>query len=460
MKKAYIGYSVLFFAVCLIPFVGMLLPAGEAVSENRTLAEAPVLKDEDGWNTDFLSDAGDYFQDHFGFRQQLVTANALVQGKIFGVSAAESVIQGTDGWLYYKDSLDDYLGQNLMSGRALFNVAHSLRMMQDYVEEQGASFLFTVAPNKNSLYGEHMPWYDSRKVSDEKNLTNLMPYLEKEGVHYTDLYELFCSAEGTYYHARDSHWNNVGAAMAASAMMDALGKEHPAFTEAPGEVRRDFAGDLDKMLYPLALTPEEETYYDRDVFAYVGEVESNFDPHITTVNPSAEGSLLMYRDSFGNALLPFFANSYADAYFSRGVPYQLTDLALHQADTVIVERAERFLPDMAQNPPQATASLMLPEGGAQESQAEVRGLEAVQMGAQVKISGAVDEAFLDEDSRICVQVEGNAYEAFPATLTVDGAASDGGFVVYLPADGWIGGSAVEILVQKGGTWYKIDKETL
>lgn len=68
----------------------------------------------------------------------------------------------------------------------------------------------------------------------------------------------------------------------------------------------DHIGDLDKMLYPKALTPEDEVYYDKTTtFAYVGEVESNFDPKITTVNPVKEGSLVMYRDSFGNTLLPF-----------------------------------------------------------------------------------------------------------------------------------------------------------
>lgn len=57
------------------------------------------------------------------------------------------------------------------------------------------------------------------------------------------------------------------------------------------EVRTDHIGDLDKMLYPRALTPEDEVYYDKaTTFAYVGEVESNFDPKITTVNPVKEGS--------------------------------------------------------------------------------------------------------------------------------------------------------------------------
>ena len=55
----------------------------------------------------------------------------------------------------------------------------------------------------------------------------------------------------------------------------------------------------------------------------VEEISSNFDPRITTVNPVKEGSLVMYRDSFGNALLPYMADAYANAYFSRGIPYQL-----------------------------------------------------------------------------------------------------------------------------------------
>ncbi len=98
------------------------------------------------------------------------------------------------------------------------------------------------------------------------------------------------------------------------------------------------------MLYPLATTPEEEVYYDRQTtFAYVGEVGSNFDPKITTVNPVKEGSLVMFRDSFGNALLPFMADAYSSAYFSRGVPYQMSEVDEKNADTVIVERAERFL---------------------------------------------------------------------------------------------------------------------
>ena len=74
----------------------------------------------------------------------------------------------------------------------------------------------------------------------------------------------------------------------------------------------------------------------------------------------------------------------------------------------------------------------------------------------MKLSGAVDEAYLENDSRIGVRVNGNVYEAFPATVTVEDESRDGGFVLYLASDAWKdGGEEIDILIQKGDTWYEI-----
>ena len=138
---------------------------------------------------------------------------------------------------------------------------------------RGADFLFTIAPNKNSLYGEHMPYYDSLKVSDEKNMDRIVPWLEKEGVHYAALSQVFAEQEEVLYHKRIPIGIIKGRRWQQILLLTALGREHLPYAEAPGETRKDFTGDLDKMLYPLgADAEEEEIYYDNDVFAYVGEV--------------------------------------------------------------------------------------------------------------------------------------------------------------------------------------------
>lgn len=439
MKKLKILYCVFFFCICLVPSVGMLFTEAEQSLENRNLSEFPELINEQGLNIEWLSQAGDYFQEHFALRNEMVTANALINGKLLETSTASGVIQGSDGWLYYTDSLADYLGTDPMSDRSLFNVAHMLSMMQKGLNQKGVNFLFTVAPNKNSLYGEHMPYYDSMKVSDEKNLFRLKGFLEEENVNYADLYETLSQEEETLYHKTDSHWNNKGAALAADTLLNMVGKEHYSYVDAEYEIRRDFEGDLDKMLYPLALTEDDEIYYKDDfTYQYVEEIESTFDTRIHTTNPAKDGSLVMYRDSFGNALLPFMAEDYGMAYFSRGVPYQLSDVDINMADTVIVERAERFLPEMAQSPPVMEAvpvdSGFIPGNGETEQVSDGAGeIRMVSQGLQKKITGRILPEYLSTRTRIYIRInDQNVYEAFPMDIVEDGKTDSGGFCLYIP----------------------------
>lgn len=459
MKKGKLIYCILFFAICLCPSLGMLVTKQETSSENRQLSEFPSPKTEEGKiNVEWLSQAGDYFQEHFAFRNELVTGNALLHGRLLETSTADGVIQGKNGWLYYKDSLDDYLGQDLLSDRSLFNIAHMLSMTQQALEEKGVNFLFTIAPNKNSLYGDNMPYYDKLKVSGQTNRENLEDWLKTEKVAYADLYQALMEEDEVLYHARDSHWNNKGAALAADVLMDALGKDHDSYEGESYTVRRDYTGDLDTMLYPLASTADDEIYYDKETtYATVEEIQSNFDPRITTVNPVKEGSLVMYRDSFGNALLPYMADAYANAYFSRGIPYQLMDVETHSADTVIIERAERFLPEMSQFPPVLTAKeISLTENEELQGSDGAVDVKIKPQGMTAQLSGRIKEGLLDTDSRIYLKVNGSVYEAFPMDVKVGENLDDNGFCLYLPSELVAAdGNDVEILIEKDNKIYNI-----
>lgn len=443
MQKRKILYIIIIFALCLIPSAGLLFTGGEESAENRSLSERPKLISEEGEvNTRWLSEVGDYFQDHFAFRSRLVTANARLRSSLFGVSADDGVIDGTDGWLYYMDSLDDYLGRNLLEDRELFNIAHSLSLMQEYAEGKGIRFLFVPVPNKNTLYGEHMPHYYGAKVSDESNRRRLLPYLDAEGVRYLDLEKSFGEREETLYHKTDSHWTNRGAGIAADEMFAALGMETRDWENRPYEVKKDFRGDLAVMLYPEDVTPEEEIYYEQGPeFQYKQEVPDNFQPKIWTEKGNGTGSLVMYRDSFGNALLPFMADGFGTAYFSRGEPFYLTDLDVNQADTLIVERVERFLPNLAKNVAVMEAPLrdIVPEGepsavyeitGEADGEAMLFGIKGAHgesvseeeiscktEGTGLRIEGVLGASEVPENGRIYARINGGGvYEAFPITL--------------------------------------------
>ena len=167
-----------------------------------------------------------------------------------------------------------------------------------------------------------MPYYYQK--GDESNLEMLTERFQQEEISYIDLYEAFQEKEEVLYFQRDSHWNNQGALLAYRNFMEKVGKDYETYLNAPFDVEKVHSGDLDEMLFPKAVQKEDDYFYDTaSNFVYVNEVKDNMDSWIETENPNAIGSILMYRDSFGERLLPFVAGEFEKGYFSRLVPYNL-----------------------------------------------------------------------------------------------------------------------------------------
>lgn len=424
-------FIILVFALLLVPFAGMSFWATNETTENTELAGWPALTEDGKWNEAYLSEMGEYFEDHFAFRQYFVTANALLRGKVLKSSATDQVVVGTDDWLYYSGTLDDYCGTELLSERELYAVVHNLKLMQDYVESCGSRFILTVAPNKNSLYNKNMPYY-YRKGTDS-NLKHLTEKMSEAGISYVNLYQLFAGQDEMLYFKRDSHWNNQGAVLAYNALMDQMEKEHETYLNVPYELEKTHIGDIDEMLYPLAAEPEEDYIYDKESgYTYVNDVTDNMDDWIETQNPGKEGTLLMFRDSFGESLLPFMADEVGRGYFSRLVPYNLTQVEEYHPDYVIVERVERKISAFAEEAPimegPMTAPVLAPEAETGST------LETEKQGSYLTVKGKIDERYMETGTEIFVSVRDNAsmdsrtYQAF-YTVTDDGDGN--GYQLYL-----------------------------
>ena len=430
-KKGYLLYIIIVFAILLVPFLGMSFWATDRTTENTTLSEWPVFVKDGKPNINYLEDMGDYFEDHFAFRLQMLTANALIWSKGFDTSTTDQVVTGKDDWLYFSGTMDDYTGRDLLSDRELKAIVHNLSLMDSYVDFCGGRLIVTVAPNKNTLYNSAMPYYYQK--GETSNLERLVPLLEEAGIEYVDLTETFQNEDEVLYFKRDSHWNNKGALLAYNAVMDAMGREHETYANVPTVTEKDHIGDIDEILYPLAAEPEENIYYSKDWgFDYVNDVTDNMDEWIETVNPDKDGTLLMYRDSFGESILPFFADEYNKAYFSRLVPYNMENLIQYQPDTVIVERVERQIDAFATEIP-VMESPKVENIRPLEIKTDTS-LKTEQNGSYLVISGTVDQKYVNEDTQIYVAVSSedrsriSTYDAF-YTLTNSGDGN--GYQIYL-----------------------------
>ncbi len=439
-------FCLLFLLICLTPLAAMVVLGPSQAGSNEVLVGAPKLREKDGGlNEDYLSDLAAYVRDRFGLRQELITANAKLTAAVFRESATEKVILGEDGWLYYAETLADYEGTAPMTDRQLWNAAHTLAMMQEYAASRGAELVFTVAPNKNTLYPAYMPERYSPLCGDS-NLERLQAALKAEQVSYCDLLAVLSAETAPVYYRTDSHWDGYGSALAHDALLQTLGRSGTLAKE--NFLDAAHRGDLTEMLYPASAELEYGPALARErSFSYVGNVRGVDDMMIRTTSQTGVGSLVMFRDSFGNTLHADLAESFAAACFSRAMPYDLTLLEKEQADVLILEIVERNILDLAEKAPlmeapvreltaSEWASVQLAASATVRWESDSSRLENC-----VKYTGVVDDPEMDLDSPIYLVLDGTAYEATPAG---DGEYA---FTMYGPA-----AETVEILFRCGGKW--------
>ena len=405
----------------LVPVVGMPLASQAAGAEKRELAEWPQLTVDGSPNWSFLSQAGAWFEDRFAFRTQLVDADATIKEHLFATSSTTNVVVGKNGWLYYTGTLDDYQRVNQMSDHELLNAVVNLSLMQEYVESQGKTFTFTICPNKASLYPQNMPYY-LLKGAGQSNLERIEPLLEAYDINYVNMSDALLAQDKVLYYARDSHWNNEGALVGYNALMDAIGREHETYASEEPTMDDEHIGDVEGMLHPDSAAVEVgPLWHSSRHFTYANDTSSVEDAFIITQSQveGTTGTLMMYRDSFGNALLPYFATAYRTGVFTKRVPYDMGEAALKGVDDVVVERVERHIQFFASNPPYMPA----PEReGIDVASTRATGTSLVTSvnGPYLVLEGDIDQLYATPDSRYYVRLtyadnSMHTFEAFHVT---------------------------------------------
>lgn len=440
-KRWYSLFSILFLLLCAVPLLAMPILGPSQAAANEVLASRPVLLGGNGLNFHYLSDLSDYIGDRFAFRQELVSANAALTASMLGESPAASIVLGRDGWLYYADTLDDYMGGSVMSDRELFRAARTLALAREYAESQGARFLFTIAPNKNTLYPSHMPErYPAARQPGNRAL--LAPLLARQGVPYCDLYAVLSREAGPVYYKTDSHWDGYGSALACDAIVKALGGTS-ALASEPFTLE-GHRGDLYEMLYPAGTELEQGRVLARPrTFSYTGAFRAADDLSIQTKSEGEMGSLLMFRDSFGNLLHADLAESFSRAVFLRTSAMRL-DL-LDGAETVIFELVERNLPQLLTSAPVMPAPVraFTPPADSIPARAEWTKRPCEELPGLVCYTGTISSpAPLDEDSPVYAELDGVVYEASLA------APAGQDFTLYAPE----AETEPQFYIRSGGAW--------
>lgn len=350
MRKANIAYCLVFILLCSLCPILMLAGGEEENLSKRSLAPLPSLVEEGRLNLTFPQGFDDYISDHIPYRNALITAyhRALA---LTGDIADDQVVQGMGDWLFFSDTMDDYMGVNQLTERQIQQLARSLRLQSDYIEGIGGRFIVGVAPNKNSIYSEMMPMRFGQPEPGHRNLARLQAELGRQGVQYVDWQaELLANKDEPVYYAVDTHWNERGAYIAYKSLLEAmdLGKQP---IDLKLEWFEDYRGDLSAMAFPASegrgLRAEAAGKFD---YRYTRKPASMEAMSISTT-AGGERALLMHRDSFANALIPLLSGHFATARYEREEPFRYQKADEMKPDVMVWEMAERNIPRLLDSAP-------------------------------------------------------------------------------------------------------------
>ena len=337
MKRTSVVFIALFLIISLVPSLGITVWGSSQAAANEILSPVPKVTDSGGnFNTDYLNQLSDRFADTFALRQEFISIWSAFNAKLLSTSVEPQVTLGKDSWLFYTSTLDDYTGQ-LLSDREIFMAANNLALMQEYAESCGARFVFTIAPNKNSVYPQYMP--SSIEHGGKSSSSLLTQQLDSLSVNYADMFEAFNRDEVLYF-ITDSHWNSRGAALAADTLMERLGRESSYFN-ADFIGFTEHKGDLYEMLYPAGKFTEADPIYPYKLdYSCLNDPNGGNAISIETAS-NGKGKLICWRDSFGISLYPYLAENFEAVMFSRSTTYDLCQIPANEYDYVIIELVER-----------------------------------------------------------------------------------------------------------------------
>jgi len=325
------GFLVGFFMlVLLLPLAGKLLRSDQTVaaSENRRLMRFPKVNLDGKSLTAFPSNFERYFDDQFGFRDQLIHLHHLIKLQWLGVSPTPKVVLGKEGWMFDRDTVQYYEAPPLVP-EALENWRRFLEERQAFVAAKGYPFLLVFAPLSSTIYPEYLP--DSvRHLPRTSRLDQLLAYLRtNSSIPTLDLREALLSAKKTerLYQRTDTHWNELGAFHGYQEIMRSIAgncRQTGPVPRSEFDIREHHTagGDIARLMGLADRFPEQHFEFSRrgGAQAHVAEwypegarVPMGFS---MKTDDSSKPRAIVYHDSFAfESLYKFLAENFSEVWF-------------------------------------------------------------------------------------------------------------------------------------------------
>jgi len=307
----------------------------------------------------YTEELSNHVSEHFAFRNLFFFINSYFQSRVFNESALiDKVIMGNRGWFYYNDigSLNDYRRMSDIDSNLTRHIVSNFLVRQQWLSSRGIKFYILVPPNKERIYPDFMP--KRIKIIDgigHNSLDYLSKYFwEIGGIKLIDPSDSLLAARRRkdVYYKTDTHWNTFGGFKAYQKLMHEIVKDYPdlrVFNENEflfSEVLNE-EGDLSSMIGLNATNKRKEImmrHKDTTIkldYNIPSKMILKFSNIIS--GPHQKRKLLMFRDSFGSYLAPFFNLQFDEAVYVWNYIFMHKLIEEEKPDIVVFESLQRFL---------------------------------------------------------------------------------------------------------------------
>jgi hypothetical protein len=349
------------FILCLLLPTLSFNRSGESLSttEKRELSKAP----EFSFSKDFAKSFESYFNDNFGFRQELIGLGASIKGPLFGTAVnSERVMIGKEGWLYYNNSngydyiFKSYSHRNLFTDEELREFIDRQGQIKAKCDSSGIKYFLGFCPQTQTIYPEYMPFVMRIQIQDTiSKADQVKAALDTAniGVKFIDLRPAIIQAKSRaqLYRKLDTHWNDYGAYIGYKSLFDQVAPELGItpwpITSFNTELTVNGGGDLMNMLAGAVSSRDTVPVFTPkpEIPAFVESTPPGLPDRsfITTCDSCTDNrTLMVFRDSYNEALVKYISTHFKKVIYVWWRYNQQAVDNLHP-DIVIDLPVERYL---------------------------------------------------------------------------------------------------------------------
>jgi len=354
-------FVTIFIGLISTPLIVMFFSEikAESTSEKRTLKTWTTWEQSESI-VHYFTGITEYVQDHFGFRDQLISLNTKVLLTL-NQSPADKVIKGRNDWLFYKayDALSRPSLDRSKIISAIERRARHVSYRANVLAELGIAYTYVVAPNKMVMYLENMPRVYA--LSENNRMYDLFSsYLVQSNKKFHFDLQGYLLEQKTankkqdigfdFYYKNDTHWNHYGAYIAYQGISSFIKEQYPTLNISPSRYsfspKEKKGGDLARFIGLndglVAVEPSVDFPICSDFANIVRFEKGQFKGECNTNGTKA----IFIGDSFRTNLYPFIAQSVGVIYMVRqGINHKELDKLIKkvQPDIVIEEIVQRNL---------------------------------------------------------------------------------------------------------------------